>query len=224
MRINQFVAQASGLSRRAADTAIVEGRVTLDSQVAVIGQAVNSGTAVTLDGTVLTLAPAYTYLKLHKPAGYVSSRARQSDKPTLYELLPAEYQSLRIAGRLDLDSSGLIILSSDGNFIQTLSHPTAGKTKRYELILESPVAAPDLDRLARGVMLTDGLSQVTVLDHQSKFITVTLEEGRNRQLRRTFGALGYTVVRLHRTMVGELSLGDLPSGHYAQLDAREVSL
>lgn len=218
MRINQFIASASGISRRAADTAIIGGRVTLNTHTAVLGQVVAVSDTVTLDGSTLTHGQDQIYLKLHKPPGYVCSRVNQSDKPTVYELLPQKWRTLRMAGRLDQASSGLLILSSDGNFLQTLSHPAAGKTKQYELTLESPLSPASLMQLKTGVILTDGISQVTVVEHDGNFVTVTLEEGRNRQLRRTFGALGYTITKLHRTRVGELELSDLATGEYFEID------
>jgi len=110
MRINQFVANASGLSRRAADAAITAGRVTLNGQIATLGQTAEATDGVALDGQPLTLLSKHVYLMLNKPAGYVSSRVRQNADPTLYELVPEHFHNLRIAGRLDRESSGLIIL------------------------------------------------------------------------------------------------------------------
>ena len=224
MRINQFVAGASGLSRRAADAAITTGRVQLNGLTATLGQSVETTDALTLDGAPLHQPATHSYVLLHKPAGYVSSRARQSAAPTLYGLLPAQWHRLKIAGRLDLESSGLIVLSDDGKFIQTLTHPTAGKIKRYELTLESPLSPAHRAQLEAGIPLRDGLSRVKVLTATGRRLTVTLSEGRNRQLRRTLGALGYTVLRLHRTQIGDIKLGDLPSGCWVETDQTGHSL
>ncbi|HVQ44928.1 MAG TPA: pseudouridine synthase [Candidatus Saccharimonadia bacterium] len=218
MRVNQFVAAGSGLSRRAADTAIAAGRVLVNGEAAGLGQPIALADTVTLDGTPLTLPANHTYIMLNKPAGYVSSRVRQGSGPTLYDLLPATHHHLRIAGRLDRDSSGLIILTDDGAYIQQLTHPGAGKSKHYELKLARPLAAPDAAALERGVMLGDGLSRVKILNHRGRHVTVSLSEGRNRQLRRTFGALGYTVERLHRTKLGPFDLHDLPPGKWIKTD------
>lgn len=212
MRINQYIAAASHLSRRAADTAIAQRRVRLNGQIASLGQTVPTGARIELDGRVLTPTANYTYLMLHKPTGYISSRTQQGNTPTLYSLLPNEHHRLRIAGRLDQDSSGLILLSDDGAFIQRQTHPSFGKLKRYELTLSHPLTAADRQSLEAGVRLTDGLSRLTVTKAQGKNVTVTLGEGRNRQLRRTFGALGYGIERLHRTELGPYKLGDLAPG------------
>lgn len=218
MRINQFIAASTDLSRRAADSAVADGRVAVNGQTASLGTPVGEHDSVTLDGALLTPRATHTYIALHKPAGYVSSRARQGADPTAYELLPAHFKTLRIAGRLDRDSSGLLVLTDDGNFIQALTHPSADKSKVYEITLESPISAEDIGRLQAGVKLTDGLSRVAVKNAQGKHLTVSLGEGRNRQLRRTLGALGYTVVRLHRLSMGHLTLGDLAPGQWHEID------
>ncbi len=214
MRINQFLAAATGLSRRAADTTIAAGRVKLNGTPVALGRTVNPSDTVTLDDQIVTLKTHHTYLMLNKPTGYVSSRTQQDANPTLYDLIPSHFHALRIAGRLDLDSSGLILLSDDGDFIQNLTHPSHGKTKRYELTLSGTLTPGDLQKLEEGIPLRDGLSHVTVIDTHGKTVTVTLEEGRNRQLRRTFGALGYHVERLHRTNIGPFKLAELESGHW----------
>jgi 23S rRNA pseudouridine2605 synthase len=215
MRINQYIASATGLSRRAADTAVTEGRITINGQTAALGQTVAPTDAVSLDGLPLVPKTAHTYLMLNKPAGYVSSRVQQDTNPTIYELLPPEYHTLRPGGRLDLESSGLMLLSDDGAFIQTITHPSHDKTKVYELTLERALSTLDSSKLEKGVQLTDGPSRVKALEMHGRNVTVSLNEGRNRQLRRTFGALGYTVERLHSTSVGTYQLGALPPGQYA---------
>jgi 23S rRNA pseudouridine2605 synthase len=221
MRINQYVAASTGLSRRAADTAIAEGRVTLAGRVATLGETVADGSEVQLDGRPLAPATTHTYVMLNKPAGYVSSRTKQGSDPTLYELLPAGHRSLRTAGRLDRDSSGLILLSDDGDFIHRLTHPSFVKSKVYELTLARPLSPADQRRLEQGVELTDGPSRVQVDKVRGRGVTVSLSEGRNRQLRRTFGALGYTVEQLKRTQMGPYQLGDLPSGQWTAIEPSE---
>jgi 23S rRNA pseudouridine2605 synthase len=224
MRVNKFVASSSNLSRRAADTAVAAGRVKIDGAIAPLGQTVKSQNVVTLDDVALTPLAEHTYLMLNKPAGYISSRARQSSEPTLYELIPKQFSNLRIAGRLDRNSSGLILLSDDGTFIQGVTHPSQGKTKQYELTLSAPLSASQHSRILAGIPLQDGLSFVTILSSHGRSLVVNLSEGRNRQIRRTFGALGLTVERLHRTRMGKFELGDIPSGSWRELDAQNVKL
>jgi 23S rRNA pseudouridine2605 synthase len=212
MRINQFVSQATGISRRAADVAIQEGRIVIDGHVAAIGEPVPERAVVQLDGTNVVPKSTHTLVMLNKPVGYISSRTRQTTAPTVYELLPEKYRGLRITGRLDRESSGLILLSDDGDFIQTHTHPSFEKEKIYELTLESQLSKSQRESLAAGIELSDGTSLVNVIAHDGKRVTVSLHQGRNRQLRRTFGALGITIKQLQRTAMGSYKLGDLAEG------------
>jgi pseudouridine synthase len=217
MRVNRFVASASGLSRRAADDAIAANRVSVNGATAKLGQTVETADHVTLDGKKLQLPATFTYLMLHKPVGYVTSRAEQGSAPTIYDLLPEQYRSLRPAGRLDRDSSGLLLLSDDGDFVYRLTHPSQHKNKTYLLELSRELNPDDVKRLREGVTLEDGLSQVRVLEYSGRRAVVQISEGRNRQLRRTFGAIGKGVVALQRVGMGEYALGNLHVGHWREL-------
>ncbi len=217
MRINHYVAAASGLSRRAADTAIRAGRVTVAGQPAQLGQAITDTEEVQLDGRLLQLPSLHTYLILHKPVGYICSRRQQGSDPTIYELLPPSARLLRPAGRLDRDSSGLLLLSDDGQFIQRYTHPGQTKLKIYEVEVDHDLTATAEHQLTHGVTLTDGPSQCQVIRRQGRHLTLGLHEGRNRQIRRTLGAIGYGVKRLHRTQIGPYHLGTLPPGHWRAL-------
>jgi len=218
MRINQFVAGAGGLSRRNADAAISAGRVTVAGRTATLGETVAADAGdISLDGRLLKAPATSICIMLNKPAGYISSRTRQGKTPTVYELLPTGLQNLRLAGRLDRDSSGLLLLADDGDFLYRYSHPSAGKRKVYEITLSRPFAPAGRDHLARGVELSDGPSHVTLEHADGRHLTVSLATGRNRQLRRTFGALGYTIERLHRTAIGPYQLGALPEGVWREI-------
>lgn len=221
MRINQYIAATTGLSRRAADAAIAAGQVMLNGQTATLGQTVALGDQLQLNGRPLQPPSTHHYILLHKPAGYISSHSQQGTSPTLYQLLPPAFQDLRIAGRLDRDSSGLILLSDDGPFIQRHTHPSYGKQKIYHLTLARPLAPADLQHLETGVKLADGPSRVNIIENRSNQVTVGLSEGRNRQLRRTFGALGYTIERLHRTTIGPYRIGNLKPGQWAETSSHQ---
>ena len=128
MRINQYVARATGLSRRKADAAIAQGRVAVNGQTTGVGTEVAATDAVTLDGHAIAISLQTITIMLNKPPGYVVSRAGQGSK-TVYDLLPAEYRQLKPVGRLDKDSSGLLLLTNDGNLANELTHPRHAKTK-----------------------------------------------------------------------------------------------
>lgn len=215
MRINQFVASASDLSRRASDKAVEQGRVMVNGKTATTGQQVAPTDIIKLDGTVLASRPALTVM-LNKPVGYICSRNGQGGK-TIYDLLPAEYQYLKPIGRLDKDSSGLLLLTSDGNLAQKLTHPSFQKQKVYQVELDKPLAALHQQMINDiGLNLEDGRSQLTLekLEDSAKSWRVTMSEGRNRQIRRTFAALNYTVIKLHRTNFGKYTLDDLANGKF----------
>jgi 23S rRNA pseudouridine2605 synthase len=221
VRVNQYVAQATGVARRAADTLVAAGRVKINDSPAVPGSQVESSDTVMLDNRTLTLPTEYTYVLLHKPVGYVTSRARQGTDPTIYSLLPEKFHALVPAGRLDRDSSGLLLLSDDGPYIHRLTHPKFTKRKVYELTLTKPLDGAAITKLQQGVELDDGISHLTIEHARGRRVAVSLTEGRNRQIRRTFGALGYTIDTLHRTEFGSYQLGRLPPGQW-RLTAKEA--
>jgi len=221
LRLNKFIAEQTGISRREADEIIDRGEVKINDEIARIGQRVLPTDKVFIRGKLVEVKDSFTYLMLNKPEGYVSSRAKQDASPTLYELLPEKYRSLKAVGRLDKESSGLILLTDDGDFALQMTHPRFAKTKLYDVELDHALEPLHQQMLADfGVNLPDGVSKMglTRQDDSRKKWQVMLTEGRNRQIRRSFGALGYTVVRLHRTDFGNYHLDDLQSG-----ELREIS-
>jgi 23S rRNA pseudouridine2605 synthase len=211
MRINKYVAEASGLSRRTADRALVEGRIFVNGQPAIIGQDVTDRDVVTLDDHRLIRSVRKTTIMLNKPTGYITSRDGQGS-PTIYTLLPREYQQLKPIGRLDKDSTGLLLLTNDGELANRLSHPRYGKQKHYEVQLDKPISSEDYQQLKSGVRVEDYISHLSVEVLDDKKCRVTMAEGKNRQIRRTFDALGYSVVSLHRSQFGDYSLDGLAAG------------
>lgn len=212
MRINQYLAKATGMSRRGADEAIAEGRVTINDKVVTLGSTVGTNDTVFLDGNTVSLAAQTTTIMLNKPVGYVCSREGQGSK-TVYDLLPEDLHNLKPVGRLDKDSSGLLLLTNDGELANKLTHPRYNKEKVYEVGLDKNLAKPDRRAIEEGVQLNDGPSKLGLSGEGPKW-TVTMSEGRNRQIRRTFDALGYTVKKLHRTNFGDYGLDDLDQGKY----------
>ena len=223
VRLNKFLAHATGMSRREADDRISAGRVNLNGAPVEMGAQVAPNDIVTLDGKPVTVAATRTYLMLNKPVGYVSSRRQQGDNPTLYDLLPKKYHELKPVGRLDRDSSGLLLLTNDGDFAHSLTHPSFHKTKSYEVAIKQPLAPLHRQMISdHGVMLDDGPSKLQLdrlEDGNDKRWRITMHEGRNRQIRRTFGGLGYTVIKLHRTDFGKYTLGNLKPGKFEIVDA-----
>lgn len=215
-RINQFLAQACDLSRRAADTAIKEGRVMVNGHPAQLGAVVDDGEVVTLDGQQLKSTRDHQLIMLNKPVGYVCSRDGQG-KATIYELIPDKLHHLNPVGRLDKNSSGLLLLTNDGKLAHQLTHPSFGKDKVYHVRLHRDLLPKDEQQITKGgVTLQDGTSTLSLkpLISSRRDWQVTMHEGRNRQIRRTFAALDYEVIHLHRVSFGQYQLGELELGQY----------
>ncbi|MEO5498936.1 MAG: pseudouridine synthase [Candidatus Saccharimonadales bacterium] len=215
-RVNKIIAHAIGLSRREVDTAISAGRVTINGQKAVMGSRVRPGDTVLYDGKPITERSNYTYLLLNKPTGYVCSRKRQGDVPTIYELLEPEQTKLKAVGRLDKDSSGLLLLTDDGDFAHRMTHPKFHKQKTYIVALDKDLEPLHQQMISdHGIHLEDGPSKLVLeklSDTDRAGWRVSMHEGRNRQIRRTFSSLGYEVTALHRTDFGPYSIGSLKPG------------
>ncbi len=211
MRLNKFLSQYTDLSRRRADDAIANGRVKVNGKPAILGLPVEETDTVELDGQTLNkAAPTIVTILLHKPAGYVCSKNGQGSK-TVYELLPKAYENLNIAGRLDKDSSGLVVMTNDGSLLNELTHPSNNKEKAYIVTIDKMLWPEDQKKLLSGTDIGDERpSKFKRLRKQSeKTYEIILEEGRNRQIRRAFEALGYNVTKLHREQLGRFRLGKL---------------
>lgn len=216
-RLNKYLAFHLGLSRREADDFIAAGQVMVAGETAILGARVDDGQPVTVKGKLIAPKAGYTYLAFNKPVGYVSSRKQQGDNPTLYSLLPTEFHNLKPVGRLDKDSSGLLILTDDGDFAYQMTHPKFYKVKVYDVSLGTALEPLHQQMISDyGIQLEDGPSKLSLerKDDTRKNWTVTMHEGRNRQIRRTFAALGYAVVDLHRTNFGPYALHDIDAGAY----------
>ncbi|MBQ9017996.1 rRNA pseudouridine synthase [Candidatus Saccharibacteria bacterium] len=257
VRLNKFLAARLGVSRREADDLIAAGKITVDGSTAILGAHIDNNSKVCYNNKIIPFETEYLYLALNKPAGYVCSRRAQGFTPTLYELLPEKYHNLKTVGRLDKDTSGLILLTNDGDFAFQMTHPKFRKEKIYEVTLNHPLAPLHQQMISDyGVMLDDGPSKFTVIRGSAAGdvpsvtplggpprqlargnmrrqdpssvknaaagpaeYTVVLSEGRNRQIRRTFAALGYQVTRLHRTQFGKYVLNGLAPGKYVIIEA-----
>lgn len=219
MRLNQFLARHTTLSRRGADREIQNGNVRVNGVTAEVGTVVDQNDKVELHGKEVTPHKSVTIL-FNKPVGYVCSRDGQGNN-TIYDILPAKYHGLNSAGRLDKDSSGLLVLTNDGELAQQLTHPKYRKVKKYNISLDKPLEPMHQQMINdHGVILEDGNSQFILikLNDNPKQFEVVMREGRNRQIRRTFKALGYQVKKLHRTQFGNFALNGM-----AKAEVKEIN-
>lgn len=219
VRLNKHLAHIVGISRREADEWIARGDVIVNGNIATLGTTIDpEDDRVIAKGTTLSNTPhQYQYILMNKPVGYVCSRKKQGDAPTIYELLPKKYHHLKVAGRLDKDSCGLLLLTDDGNMILQLTHPRFGKEKVYHAHLDTPLKESDRKKIEQGIALEDGSSSFRITTNQATQPTtyvITISEGRNRQIRRTFKALGYIVTHLERVQFGTYSLSKLKDATY----------
>jgi len=226
LRLNKYLALRLAISRREADNLIDQRKVTINGKEATLGARFSEGDVIVANGKEITGKTEYEYIALNKPTGYVCSRKQQGDNPTIYELLPVKYHHLKPVGRLDRDSSGIILLTNDGDFAYQMTHPSFFKTKIYNVRLEDDLAPLHQQMISDyGVKLDDGPSKIQLErmnETDRKSWIITMHEGRNRQIRRTFGSLGYTVKKLHRTNFGNYALGDIQPGKFEIINIRQV--
>lgn len=227
MRLDGFIAHATGLSRREAQLHIKEGRVAVNGEMVRHPARSVEAASITLDGEVLTL-PSPVYVMLHKPAGYLCANT-DGQHPTVLDLLPSGLhptEPLQIVGRLDLDTTGLLLITTDGAWNHRITAPNGRCTKIYRAHLATPISAEAIAILERGVMLHSE-SKLTLPCHiqptGDREVRIQLQEGRYHQVKRMFAAAGNRVVQLHREQVGELPLDpELKPGEFRHLTEAEI--
>jgi 23S rRNA pseudouridine2605 synthase len=221
VRLNRLLARAGVASRRAADDLIAAGRVTVNGRVAAVGTQVAEDDEVRVDGRALT-AQAPVHLVLHKPAGVITTVSDPGGRRTVLDLIDVPERVFPV-GRLDRDTTGLLIVTNDGELANRLMHPRHGVAKTYVAEVEGDPSAAALRRLAEGVELEDGPTAAAGVRRLApSTIELVIHEGRNRQVRRMLEAVGHPVRSLHRSAYGGIELGDLPSGGWRRLSAGEL--
>jgi 23S rRNA pseudouridine2605 synthase len=226
MRLAKYLAHAGVASRRAAETMIREGRVIVAGEI-VLDPAldVDEHSGVAADGRKLDEPERHVVYALHKPLGVVSTAKDTHGRPTVVSLVPDESRRLYPVGRLDADSSGLILLTNDGALAQRLTHPSFEVPKTYRVgVGGGPVGESALAKLRAGVRLEDGMTAPAQVRRVGQgVLEVTIHEGRNRQVRRMCEAVGHPVVALERTAFGRVKLGELAPGTSRRLGETELA-
>ncbi|MEO5718699.1 MAG: pseudouridine synthase [Chthoniobacterales bacterium] len=224
MRLNRFLAAAGLGSRRHCDELIAEGRITINGQPCInFATQVEESDHVKVGNRIVRRAKALTII-LHKPAGFVSTRRDPNATDTIYDLLPPKFSRLFNVGRLDAQTEGLLLLTSDGDLAQQLTHPRYKVEKEYEVTLDKIWDPKVAEKLHAGVFLDGKRARLTrVTQIGSTRLKVVLQQGLNRQIRRMFFAVGYEVKRLLRTRIGHLRLGEMPRASWRPLTKSELA-
>lgn len=228
MRLQKALAQAGVASRRAAEALIAAGRVSVDGQIVrELGTKVDPRRQViAVDGQIIQTEDQVHYA-LHKPSGVVSTVRDPQGRPTVRQLLRSVPQRIYPVGRLDADTTGLLLLTNDGELANRLMHPRYEVKKEYIATVRGSVSDSALERLAAGIELDDGPTAPARVRRLGKSagatrVSIEIHEGRNRQVRRMFAAVGHPVIALHRVRIGPIRLGHLPPGAYRPLTPDEI--
>ncbi|MCB8816434.1 pseudouridine synthase [Desulfosporosinus shakirovi] len=238
-RLQKVLAQAGVASRRHAEQLILEGRVSVNGvKISALGHKVETDDYIEVDGKPVQRSEKPHYYLLNKPVSVITSVYDPQGRPTVTDLMKGVPVRVYPVGRLDYDTSGALLLTNDGELAHRLMHPSYGVEKTYRVWVQGPVGISALDNLRQGVLLEDGntapaiVERVCVVPKKStekskssrlEILEVTIHEGRNRQVRRMFAAVGYPVLKLERVRFGSLSQGNtLRSGAYRALTKEEI--
>lgn len=225
VRLNKYLASCGIGSRRACDELIATGRVELNGSPCVkLATRVTESDSVRVDGKRVFPKEEVVVI-FHKPRGYVCTRSDELGRDTIYSLLPSSLHALHHVGRLDTDSEGMLILTNDGDLSQQLMHPSKSVEKEYLVTSNQAFENAHLDQFLAGVFTEEGKLKAKHIERISaRRIKVVLDHGAKRQIRVMFEALGYQVTKLLRVRIGNLWLGDLETGRWAILNAKEVKM
>ena len=229
MRLQAFLARSGAApSRRKAEALITGGRVEVNGRTATLGESVEPASDhVLLDGSPVNLPGSHADLALNKPAGYLTTLNDDRGRPTVVSIMPQDVPGLVPVGRLDIDTTGLLLLTNDGDLAHRIAHPSSGIEKEYELTIRNPAPDKSIEALARGPQLEDGKMLPPTLTDPRRTpgyttLTMTIHEGRNRIIRRACDAVGLRLLRLRRVRVGPVALDRLREGKYRPLTRDEL--
>jgi 23S rRNA pseudouridine2605 synthase len=222
-RLQKALARAGYGSRRASELLIDAGRVTVDGQVAILGQRVRpESQVICVDGKLAQTVENKVYFLLNKPFGVVTTASDPQNRTTVLDLVPSTIRIFPV-GRLDMNTEGLLLLTNDGRLAHLLTHPSSGVAKEYLVRVDGDPSPGDLRKLREGVELEDGITAPAQVSRVSEgLIRMVIHEGRNRQVRRMCSAVGHDVTRLVRTRIGSLQDATLSPGASRQLSVSEV--
>lgn len=229
--LQKFIAASGYCSRRKAEELIRAGRVFVNGVKAELGQMASESDLVEIDGKKIKLAGEKIYIALNKPVGYTCTNRKFKDEKNIFELLPAEFKNLHTVGRLDKNSRGLVLLTNDGDYTFRATHPRFGHEKRYhvsiinyQLSISKQLINDIIYQFKKGIEIGEGDGVVRMKEIQhlgGERFEIVLMEGKKRQIRRMFSALGYDVIDLQRVAIGKIELENLKEGEWKQLKIKK---
>lgn len=231
VRLQKYISMCGAASRREAERLIADGKVSVNGKVVrEMGVKVEAGAdKVSLSGEELKLVMKKYYIMLNKPAGYVTTVKDQFERPTVIDLIKKDISARVVpVGRLDYETEGLLLMTNDGDFNYHISHPKFNTTKTYYVEINGGITIKGIKALRHGVHIDDYVTspaEVEMLKAEKgkTSFNITIHEGRNRQVRKMFEAVGCRVTYLKRIKIGNVELGNLPSGHWRHLTSGEIS-
>ena len=231
MRLQKFLARAGVASRRNSEVIISEGRVSVDGiTITEMGYKVSDDSAtVCVDSIKVRLPDSHHYIMLNKPAGYLTTMTDPQNRKCVSSLVPIdEIPSLFPVGRLDKDTTGVLLFTTDGHMAQTLLHPSSHVKKTYSVIVDGNLLEAEAEILRNGILLDDGMTKPAYISIHSvgnaSSLTITISEGRKRQIKRMFSAIRHPVLKLHRNSFAGLHLRNLKPGQWRVLSDDEIDI
>lgn len=228
VRLNKAIAQSGLCSRRKADELIEAGVVKVNGKIVTeLGFSVTTKDKITVNNQPLK-KKSFVYIKYYKPAGYITTMSDEKGRKTIYDILPEEVKDLKPVGRLDKDSTGLLIMTNDGDFINKMTHPSVKIPKVYRVTAEGKMNQQHLIQLAKGIEIEEGkiaYADSAILDYEGRntVLQIILYQGMNRQIRKMLDSLGFPVISLKRISHGTISIQGLKKGQFKYIKPREIS-
>lgn len=224
MRINQYISQCAVASRRRAEALVLEGRVSVNGIVVKeLSKQISETDIVEIEGQKISPVKEHITIAFHKPPGFVCTSADPQGRKTIYDCLPSGFSSLKYAGRLDLQSRGLILLSDDGELIYRLTHPKYQIERNYLVWTSRELSRRAMESLLAGIDIGEGeIGRVKDIFLDDGFVELVLTEGKNREIRKMLHALHYHIEDLKRVGFANIELGDLAAGAYREIRGEEL--
>lgn len=228
MRINKYLAQVGLGSRRKVEEFVLDGRVKVNGNIVRdLATDIKDSNVVYFDNRPIRATTKFVYYKLHKPKGYVTTVTDDKDRKTVMDLMRGVHVRVYPVGRLDYDTEGLLLFTNDGEITNILTKPNSEVKKTYTVHIESGITNDEIKKLTSGVKIDDYTTkpcsiELKELGEKLTKLTITITEGKNRQIRKMFESIGKNVIFLRRVQIGDIKLGGLSRGEYTELNPREL--